>query len=151
MYSLTNDEEKKHLFFLLYRSMQCSFPSLQPRCAVRHCSITIRSDTECGRWLQDPNLIRSGLFHLGGLWALERAKDRPRGGLPVPSCDWSLKPQLTEESLSAERQRRVPLEVQTDERWITCGKWKLCLGEEKRECRGWGAMCLTRVGRHERS
>lgn len=75
-----------------------SFPGLQPRCAVRHCPIMIRSDTEHERRLRYPNLIPSGLFHLGGPGALERAKDAWRG-LPVPSCDWSLKPRLIEESL----------------------------------------------------
>lgn len=154
IYSLTNAEFKKHLFFLLCQSVQCSFPCLQPRCAVRHCPITIVSDTECRRRLRDPNHDTLG----SSTWVGCEHWNAPETGLEGVTCSqlW-LEPEarahrgVSLSLQSAERHRRVPLEVQTDTRWITWGKWKLCLGEEKRERHGWGAMCSTRVGRHERS
>lgn len=140
VYSLTNTDIKSFFFCMCTSYCSVSFPGLQPRCAVHHCPITIRSDPEYERRLRDPNLIRSGLFHLGGLWALERAKDGPGGGYLFPAVigAWS---HAAQRNLSAERWFRVTLEVQTDRRWISWGKWKLCLGVVKMERRGWGAMC----------
>lgn len=51
----------------------------QCRCAVFHSPFLIRSTTKHERWVQDPNMIFNGLFHLGGPAVLERTNMSQRG------------------------------------------------------------------------
>lgn len=49
------------------------------RCVVFQSPFMIRSTTKHERWVQDPNMIYNGLFHLGGPSVLERANTSQRG------------------------------------------------------------------------
>lgn len=83
------------------------FHGLNPRCAVHQCPSLIKSATERERWLRDPNLIPSGLLHLGGPPVLERARARAGRGcllaavIGARGCGWWRSP-------SAERRWRDP-------------------------------------------
>lgn len=49
------------------------------RCVVFQSPFMIRSTTKHERWVQDPNMIYNGLFHLGGPSVLECANTSQRG------------------------------------------------------------------------